>query len=63
MKPTMYYTAKDYGDEKLASASSSTTWTVIVSSLSQSHSFIRPWLTITQDMKDSIVCITYKYKL
>ena len=36
---------------------------VIVSSLSQSHSFIRPWLTITQDMKDSIVCITYKYKL
>ena len=63
MKPTMYYTAKDYEDEKLASASSSTTWTVIVSSLSQSHSFIRPWLTITQDMKDSIVCITYKYKL
>ena len=60
MKP-MYYTAKDYEDEKLASAS--TTWTVIVSSLSQSHSFIRPWLTITQDMKDSIVCITYKYKL
>ena len=40
MKPTMYYTAKDYEDEKLAS--SSTTWTVIVSSLSQSHSFIRP---------------------
>ena len=39
MKP-MYYTAKDYEDEKLASAS--TTWTVIVSSLSQSHSFIRP---------------------
>ena len=29
---------------------------VIVSSLSQSHSFIRPWLTITQDMKEVIVC-------